>query len=344
MTGGGDCPGLNAIIQAVVTRASELGYEVLGILDGYEGLMEGRVTSLGLSDVKELFDIGGTVLGTSRRNPFKSEEGVAKILETIRKHGIDALIVIGGDDTLSAALKLSGHGVKVVGVPKTVDNDLSATDYSIGFLTAVETAAEAIRRLHTTARSHRRVIVAEVMGRHAGWLTLMAGLAGGAHVILIPEKPLDIEEVCEIIRKREEAGEHYTIVAVAEGVKPSDMGDFVTLDEERDEYGHVRLGGIAKVLEKEIKKRAGKETRSVILGHVQRGGPPNAFDRILGIRLGILAVDLVKEGKFGYAAVLKGREVVPVKLEEVVKGEGQVPKHFLELTRFFSHVREEREK
>ena len=338
MTGGGDCPGLNAIIQAIVTRAYELGYETLGILDGYKGLIDGKAIPLRLSDVKDIYDVGGTILGTSRRNPFQSEEAVAKVLENIRRFGIDALIVIGGDDTLGAALKLSKRGVPIIGIPKNIDNDLLGTDYSVGFWTAVETAAEAIKRLHTTAKSHRRVVVVEIMGRHAGWLALMAGLAGGAHVILIPEKPLDIEDVCEVIRKREKAGENYTVVAVAEGVKPPEMGDFVTISKERDEYGHVRLGGIAMILADEIKKRTGKETRAVILGHVQRGGSPNAFDKILGIRLGILAVDLIKDGKIGYAAVLKGRDVVAVKLDEVVNGVRKVPENLLELTSFFSHI------
>lgn len=338
MTGGGDCPGLNAIIQAIVTRTIEYGYEVLGVLDGYTGLMNGNVKPLSLEDMEDIFATGGTILGTSRTNPFKTREGPQKALDTAKKFGIDALIAIGGDDTLGAAFQLSEMGLPTVGIPKTIDNDLSATDYSVGFQTAVETAAEAISRLHTTAKSHKRVMVVEVMGRYAGWLTLMSGLAGGAHVILIPEKPFDINEVCDVIKRREAAGKGYTIVAVAEGVKPVNVEDLITVSKERDEFGHVRLGGIAEVLEKEIEQRTGKETRSVVLGHVQRGGPPNAFDKILGIRLGLFAVDLVKQGKFGYAAGLRGTEIVPVKLKDAVEQLKMVKEDLFELTKFFSIV------
>ena len=336
LTGGGDCPGLNAVIQAIVLRASQYGFEVWGIKNGYEGLIEGEAQQLTPNDVKGILQIGGTILGTSRKNPVKSEETLRKVLENVKKLQLDALITIGGDDTLGAAEKLYENGVPVIGVPKTIDNDLSATDYSIGFWTAVDIIADALSRLHTTARSHRRVIIAEIFGRYAGWLALMGGLAGGAHVILIPEKPFTIDEVCEVIRRREESGEHYTIIAVAEGVKLPEVREAVTMAKEKDEYGHVRLGGIAKLLEEEIKKRTGKDVRSVILGHIQRGGPPNAYDRVLGIRLGMKAVDLVKEKKFGYAAVLRGTEIVSVKLSEVVGKMKQVPKEFFEYTSLFS--------
>jgi len=336
MTGGGDCPGLNAIIQAVVTRANQYGYEVLGVLNGYAGLLDGNIKPLSLQDVEDVFRLGGTILGSSRKNPFKTEHGPQKVLDTIKRFEIDALIAIGGDDTLGAAHKLYKMGLPVVGVPKTIDNDVSGTDYCTGFQTAVDIAAEAIERLHTTAKSHSRVILVEVMGRYAGWLTLMAGLAGGAHIILIPEKPFDIDSICEIIKRREAEGKNYTIIAVAEGAKPKSIEDFITVSEEKDEFGHVRLGGIAKVLEKEIAKRTGKEVRSVVLGHVQRGGPPNSFDRILGIRLGIFAVDLVKEKKFGYAACLKGTEIVAVKLEDIIGKPRRVSENLFELTNFFS--------
>jgi len=336
MTGGGDCSGMNAAVQAVVARATEYGDEVLGVLWGYEGLLNGDVRQLSLRDVEDISRTGGTILGTSRTNPCKTEKGPQKVLDTIKKFGIDALIVIGGGDTLGAAYELGKRGVPIVGVPKTIDNDLSAIDYSIGFQTAVGIAAEAIERLHTTAKSHRRVIVVEVMGRYAGWLTLMAGLAGGAHVILIPEQPFDIDSVCEVINKRQAEGKTYTIVAVAEGAKPRSLEDFVTLSEERDEFGHVRLGGIGGVLEKEIAKRTGKETRSVVLGHTQRGGPPNPFDRILGIRLGLFAVDLVKQKKFGYAACLKGTEIVSVKIEDMVGKLRTVEEDLWGLTGVFS--------
>jgi len=336
MTGGGDCPGLNAIIQAIVTRAVEYGYEVLGVLGGYLGLLNGDIKSLSFQDVEDIYKVGGTILGTSRTNPFKTKDGPQKLLDTVKKFCIDALIVIGGDDTLGAAHELSKQGVPVVGVPKTIDNDLSATDYSIGFQTAVDIASEAIERLHTTAKSHQRVIVVEVMGRYAGWLTLMAGLAGGAHIILIPEQPFDIDSVCEVINRREAVGKTFTIVAVAEGAKPKRLDDFVTVNEERDEFGHVRLGGIAQLLEKEIAKRTGKEARSVVLGHLQRGGSPNSFDRILGIRLGLFAVDLIKEKKFGHAACLTGTKIVPVKIEDMVGKLRTVQEDLYELTEVFS--------
>jgi len=336
MTGGGDCPGLNAIIQAIVTRATEYGYEVLGVLGGYLGLLNGDVRPLSLEDVEDIYSVGGTVIGTSRTNPFKTKDGPQKVMDTVKKFGIEVLIAIGGDDTLGAAYELSKQGLPTIGVPKTIDNDLSATDYSVGFLTAVDTAADAISRLHTTAKSHQRVMIVETMGRYAGWLTLMAGMAGGAHVILIPEQAFDIESVCEVINKRQAKGKTYSIVAVAEGAKPRKLEDFVTLSEERDEYGHVRLGGIAQVLEKEIAKRTGKETRSVVLGHVQRGGPPNSFDRILGLRLGLFAVDLIKQGKFGYAASLQGTKIVAVKIEDAVGKMRTVDEELFDLTKLFS--------
>ncbi len=336
LTGGGDCPGLNAVIQAAVVRAAQYGFEVFGIKNGYEGLIKGEIKPLRREDVEGIYEIGGTMLGTSRKNPVKSEEDVKKVMENVKKFQLDALITIGGDDTLGAAEKLYERGIPIVGVPKTIDNDLSATDYSIGFWTAVDVIADALSRLHTTARSHRRVIIAEIFGRYAGWLALMGGLAGGAHIILIPEKPLNLQQICDIIKKREEEGKHHTIIAVAEGVKIPEIGELVAAAAEKDEYGHVRLGGIAKLLEQEIKKRTGKDVRSVILGHIQRGGSPNAYDRVLGIRLGYAAVDLVKEKKFGYAAVLRGTEIVPVKLSEVVGQMRKVPEEFFDYLGVFT--------
>jgi len=319
LTGGGDCPGLNAVIEAIVKRANQYGYEVTGFLKGYAGLINNEYKPLRVEEISGIFSIGGTILGTSRVNPFKREGAPQRITENIKRHQIDALIVIGGDDTLGAAYKLYEMGLPIVGVPKTIDNDISEVDYSVGFMTAVETIAQAIERLHTTAKSHERVIIVEVMGRYTGWLTLMGGIAGGAHIILVPEKPFKIEEVCKIIREREEEGKKYTIIAVAEGAKPENIKEFITISKECDEFGHVRLGGIAKILEKEIAKRTGKETRSVALGHVQRGGSPNAFDRILGIRLGIHAVDLIREGKFGHMVCLRGTKIVAVKMESALK-------------------------
>jgi phosphofructokinase-like protein len=336
IAGGGDCPGLNAVIQAIVTRAFEYGYTVLGVLNGYAGLINGDIKPLSLDYVDGIYEVGGIIIGTSRTNPFKIEDGPRKVMETIKKFGINALIAIGGEDTLGVASNLIKMGVPAVGVPKTIDNDVSATDYSIGFQTAVSTATEAISRLHTTAKSHQRVIVVEVMGRHAGWMTLMAGLAGGAHVILLPEQSFDVQEVCDVINKREAKGKKHSIVAVAEGAKPKHIEDLVTVSTEKDAFGHVRLGGIAGVLEKAIAKRTGKETRSVVLGHVQRGGSPGAFDRVLGIRLGLYAVDLIKQKKFGHAAVLHGTKILAVKLEDATKELKTVGEDLFELTKFFS--------
>ena len=336
LTGGGDCPGLNSVIEAIVFRATQYGFDIWGIEDGYKGLIEGRARPLKIDDVKGIHFLGGTILGSSRKNPTKSEEDIKAVVSVFKKLELDALITIGGDDTLGAARKLSERGIPIIGVPKTIDNDLSATDYSIGFWTAVQTIAESLERLHTTAMSHRRVIVAEIMGRYAGWLTLFGGLAGGAHIILIPEKPLDIEEVCRIVKERDERGEKYTLIAVAEGVKVPTTGKLAVAAAERDEFGHVRLGGIAKFLEEEIRRRTGKQVRSTVLGYIQRGGPPNAFDRILGIRLGYKAVDLVKEKKFGYAVVLRGAEIIPVKLDEVVGQLRKVPEEFFEYMNIFN--------
>jgi 6-phosphofructokinase 1 len=336
LCGGGDAPGLNAAIQGIVTRASKYGYEVYGVLRGYEGLINGDFKPLKPEDVEDIFRIGGTILKTSRTNPYKRPEDLKKILENMKKSKIDVLIAMGGEDTLGAASKLFKDGVPVVGVPKTIDNDLSGTDYTIGFQTAVSVATESLERLHTTGKSHERVMVCEIMGRHAGWITMYAGLAAGAHVILPPEKPFDINSVCDIIKRRDERGKKYTVIAVSEGARPKDVKDLTTVSPEVDEYGHVILGGIGKVLAEEIKKRTGKTTRSVVLGHLQRGGSPIAFDRILGLRLGIHAVELVKERKFGYATSLKGTKVLTVKLDDLVKEYRTADEDLLELTGTFS--------
>jgi len=338
LCGGGDAPGLNAAIQGIVIRASRHGYEVYGVLRGYEGLINGDFRPLRPEDVEGIFRTGGTILKTSRTNPYKRPGRVRKILENIEKFKIDALIAMGGDDTLGTASKLFKDGVPVVGVPKTIDNDLSGTDYTIGFQTAVSIAAEALERLHTTGRSHERVMVCEIMGRNAGWITMYAGLAGGAHVILPPERPFDIESICDIIRRRDEQGKKYTVIAVSEGARPKDVKELITVSPEVDEYGHVRLGGIGKVLADEIKERTGKATRYVVLGHLQRGGSPAAFDRILGLRLGIHAVELIKEGKFGYAASLRGTKIVTVKLDDLVREYRVADKDLLDLADTFSGV------
>lgn len=318
LTGGGDCPGLNAVIRAIVRKGiTSYGYDCYGIKNGWLGLIEGKIIPLDLNSISGILPRGGTILGTSRTNPFKSEGAVGKIFANLTKFEIEALIAIGGEDTLGVAQKLYEKGVKVVGVPKTIDNDLSCTDYTFGFDTAVSIVCEALDRLHTTAEAHHRVMVVEVMGRHAGWIAVMGGIAGGADLILIPEVPFDLDEVCREIQKRRERGKDFSIVVVAEGAQLKENG-LVVQSEERDAFGHVRLGGIGHFLGREIEKRTGLETRVTVLGHTQRGGSPTAFDRILATRFGIAAIDLVREGKFGMMVSLQGNKVVPVPLEKAV--------------------------
>ena len=318
LTGGGDAPGINAVIRAVIKKGIQnYGYEIIGIKDGWNGLLTREYEHLDLKSAVGLLQRGGSMLGTSRTNPFKREGGQETILRNARKAGIEALVVIGGDDTLSVAHKMAEHGLKCVGVPKTIDNDLMGTDYTFGFWTAVGIATEALDRLHTTAETHHRVIILEVMGRYTGWIALEAGLAGGADVILIPEKPFDIEEVCECIRQRQQRGRTFSLVVVAEGAKPKG-GVEIVYSESLDEFGHIRLGGVGYFLGKEIEKQMGVETRVVVLGHVQRGGSPTAFDRILATRFGIAAIDLVHGKKFDCMVAIKGNKIVHVPLEEVV--------------------------
>ena len=335
LTGGGDAPGLNAVIRAVVVKGEKLGYKIIGIKDGWRGILEKDIEPLNLDKVEDIHREGGTILGTSRTNPYKEANGEQKVIENMKQLNLHALVAIGGDDTLGVANKLCKKGVKVVGVPKTIDNDLSATDICFGFDTAINRVAEAIDRLHTTAEAHHRVLVVEVMGRHAGWITLEGGMAGGAHVILIPEEPFDIDEVCKLIKNRKEKGKSYSIVAVAEGALPKGGTKFFTQEEGKDAFGHVKLGGIAKALEKEIEKRTSIETRSVILGHLQRGGSPLAFDRYFATRLGLKAIEMVKEGEFGKMATLKKGELVSVPLEEAVGKMRTVSKELLEEAKVF---------
>ncbi|KUO13281.1 6-phosphofructokinase [Streptomyces sp. SS7] len=316
LTGGGDCPGLNAVIRAVVRKGvQEYGHEFIGFRDGWRGPLEGRSVRLDIRAVRGILPRGGTVLGSSRTNPLKEEDGIRRIKDTLARQRIGALITIGGEDTLGVAAKLSGeYGVPCVGVPKTIDNDLSATDYTFGFDTAVGIATEAIDRLHTTAESHMRVLVVEVMGRHAGWIALHSGLAGGANVILVPEQPFDVEQVCAWVTSRFRAS-YAPIVVVAEGALPRD-GDLVLKDGSLDSFGHVRLSGVGEWLAKEIERRTGKEARTTVLGHVQRGGTPSAFDRWLATRFGLHAVDAVHEGDFGTMVALRGTDIVRVPLAE----------------------------
>jgi ATP-dependent phosphofructokinase / diphosphate-dependent phosphofructokinase len=319
LTGGGDCPGLNAVIRAVV-RKGEVGYgdEFVGFLDGWRGVVDNKTTVLDVERCRGILPRGGTILGTSRTNPYKIEGGVAKALDTLRSQRVDALVAIGGEDTLGVAHKLSQEGVSVVGVPKTIDNDLSATEVTFGFHTAVQIATEAIDRLHTTAESHDRVIVCEVMGRHAGWIATYAGIAGGAAEILIPEEPFDIDEVCRNLKARHAKGRYASIVVVAEGAIPVE-GTMTIASREVDQFGHPRLGGIANLLAAEIEQRTGFETRVTILGHVQRGGTPTAFDRVLATRFGVAAIDSVHDRAFGQMVALRADSIVRVPLEEALK-------------------------
>ncbi|MDP9845198.1 6-phosphofructokinase [Streptosporangium lutulentum] len=324
LTGGGDCPGLNAVIRAVVRKGVTVhGHEFVGFRDGWRGPLEGDTMPLDVQAVRGILPRGGTILGSSRTNPIKIDGGVEKIKENLAAGGVDALIAIGGEDTLGVAKQLFDKGVKVVGVPKTIDNDLNATDYTFGFDTAVNIAVEAIDRLHTTAESHHRALICEVMGRHAGWIALHAGMAGGANVILIPEKPFDIDRVCAYVESRFKT-RYAPIIVVAEGAHPVE-GQMALQAGELDSFGHVRLGGIGEMLAKEIEKRTGKEARTTVLGHIQRGGTPTAFDRVLATRFGLQAIDAVHDGDFGVMVALQGTDIVRVGLAEATKELKTVP-------------------
>ena len=338
LTGGGDAPGLNAVIRAVVVRALRSGHRVTGFLRGWKGLIEGDSIELDRESVRDLHRQGGTILHSSRTNPMKVDGGLETISKNLESSGIDLLIAVGGEDTLGVAQKLSEMGAKVLGVPKTVDNDLSATDYTFGFDTAINYIMDALDRLHTTARSHERVMVVEIMGRHAGWMALHGGIAGGAHIILIPEREFDTDEVCSFLRKRFDEGRRYAIVAVAEGAMDPEIARHVMHSAEKDAFGHVQLGtgiGIGEALANEIEDRTGLETRHVILGHVQRGGPPSAFDRVLGTMLGVKVVEMAEEGLSGQMAALRGGEVVSASLKEAVGKLKTVPAERYERAEIF---------
>ena len=315
LTGGGDCPGLNAVIRAVVRKGVEVyGHEFVGFRDGWKGPLEGLTMELGVRQVRGILPRGGTILGSSRTNPFKVNGGLDQIRRNLKELGIDALIAIGGEDTLGVATKLHTDGVQVVGVPKTIDNDLNATDYTFGFDTAVNTAVEAIDRLHTTAESHHRALIVEVMGRHAGWIALHAGLAGGANVILIPEIPFDIDKVCAYVESRYRTN-YAPIIVVAEGAVPV-QGQMVTKDQTLDPFGHVKLSGIGEWLAAAVEDKTGAEARTTVLGHIQRGGTPTAFDRWLALRFGLHAIDAVHEGDWGVMVSLRGTDIVRVPLAD----------------------------
>ncbi|MFQ5881455.1 MAG: 6-phosphofructokinase [Candidatus Methylomirabilales bacterium] len=337
LTGGGDCPGLNAVIRAVVRKAVDHhSLEVLGIKQGWVGLMREELRPLSLRDISGILPKGGTILETSRVNPFTIEDGPRQVQETMQREGIEALIVVGGEGTLKIATRFSQMGVNLVGVPKTIDNDIARTDLTFGFDTAVAIATEAIDRLHSTAEAHHRVMVLEVMGRNAGWIATLAGIAGGADCILIPEAPFTMAEVCELIMRRHERGKDFSIIVVAEGAKPPDLG----LEESRiwtryDDFGRKRLGGIGTLVGNEIEQRCGIETRVTILGHVQRGGSPTPFDRVLASRFGIAAVDMVLKGDFGKMVSLQGNKVTAVPLEEAVATYKEVDPELFEIAKIF---------
>ena len=321
LTGGGDCPGLNAVIRGVVRKSLQFGHEVIGIREGWRGILEKNFMKLDRDSVSGILHRGGTILGTSRTNVYKVDKGEATVIKNMADLGIDALVAIGGEDTLGVASKLADAKVHVVGVPKTIDNDLNATDFTFGFDTAVNIATEAIDRLHTTAESHNRVIVVEVMGRHAGWIAVYAGMAGGADIILVPEINYDINEVCKLIKQRHEGGKSFSIVVASEGAvakktEGTKDADMILQDQKLDSFGHVRLGGIGQMLAEQIEKITGYETRSTVLGHIQRGGSPSAFDRVLGTRFGVFAAELVNSGQWGKMAALKGNDIVAVSLAE----------------------------
>ncbi len=343
LTGGGDCPGLNAVIRAVARKAIvKYNYQVIGILQGWRGLMEyGLTEELNLDKISGIIHRGGTIIKTSRTNPFKEKDGVKRIIEKKKSLGLSAIIAVGGEDTLGVAAKLFEEGVEVVGVPKTIDNDIWGTDYTFGFDTAVNIAMDAVDRVHTTAESHNRVMVVEVMGRHTGWIAIEAGIAGGADFILIPEKPVDLNRVCDAICKRHERRRDFSIVVVAEGAKIAAEGKDKVLevevvqDEGKDAFGHVRLGGIGKILASEIQKRTGFETRFVILGYIQRGGTPTAFDRMLGTRFGIAAVDLVHRKEYGKMVTLRGNTIGAIDLKEAISKTKPIDEDLYEIAEIF---------
>jgi len=334
LTGGGDCPGLNPTIRAIVRKALNVGVKVTGIRNGWRGIIKKETVKLDLNSVSGILPKGGTILGTSRTNPYKNKGDLKKIKENLRSLKLDALIAIGGDDTLGAAYKLSMDGVHTVGIPKTIDNDLSCTDFTFGFDTAVNIATEAIDRLHTTAESHHRIMVVEIMGRHAGWIATYAGIAGGADIILIPEVPVDLKDICGTIKKRHARGKDFSLVVVSEGAKLKKQ-NLILKTKKKDAFGNVLLGGIGNIIGEELEKRTGYETRVTVLGHVQRGGTPSAFDRVLATRFGVKAVELVLKGDFGKMVALKGNKIISVPLKDATGKTKTVDKGLYDIARIF---------
>jgi len=336
LTGGGDCPGLNAVIRAVVRRSHALGYDVLGIKNGWAGLIHGLVEPLTDFSVTGILPRGGTILGTSRTNPFKQMDHVQKLKSNWQKFGLTSLVAVGGEDTLGVAHKLyKQESYPIVGVPKTIDNDLAGTDYTFGFDTAVQIVTEAIDRLHTTAESHKRVMVVEVMGRHAGWIATHSGMAGGADCILVPERKFNVDEVCALIKKRIDRGREFAIVVVAEGATPDETHQVMSKPGHLDDFGHMQLGGVGEWLGAQVEAKTGIETRVTVLGHIQRGGTPTAYDRVLATRFGLKAVELVREKQFGLMASLRGTEIVAVPIDEALSQKLLDPKVFDDAAVFF---------
>jgi len=334
LTGGGDCPGLNPVIRAITKQAIKGKNEVFGLRYGWKGLIEKNLIPLDLRSVSGILHKGGTILGTSRTNPYKKENGESLAVNSFKELGLDALIAIGGEDTLGVATKLAKKGLPIIGVPKTIDNDLAGTDFTFGFDTAINIVMDCIDRLHTTAESHDRIIVVEVMGRHAGWIAVYSGIAGGADFILTPEIPIDIDEVCTSLGNRHQEGKNFSIVVVAEGASFKDENLFLQ-EKKLDEFGHVRLGGIGETLGKFIEEKTGYETRVTVLGHIQRGGSPSAFDRVLGTRFGVKAYELIKEKRFGRMVSLKGNQIVDVPLEDATAKLKTVDSELYEIAKIF---------
>ena len=335
LSGGGDAPGINAVIRSVVRHGiRSYDFEMIGIKDGWSGLLAGNYSTLNLNSISGILTKGGSILGTSRTNPFKTTNGPEIILENMSKESIDAVVVIGGDDTLTVAYKMGEMGLKCVAVPKTIDNDLVGTDYTFGFNTAVAIATEALDRLHTTAEAHHRIMIIEVMGRYTGWIALETGIAGGADIILIPEEPFELAEICKYIKSRKKRGKNFSLIVVAEGARPKNRKE-ICYSNCTDEFGHARLGGVGYYLGKEIEKTLKMETRVVTLGHIQRGGTPTAYDRILGTRFGKAAIDLINNQKFGLMVALKGKDILAVPLKMIVGKRKTVDSDLYDLAKIF---------
>ncbi len=336
LTGGGDSPAINAAIRAIFIRATKYGYKIIGIRNGWEGLIKGNAGLLQISDVANILSTGGTMIGTSRTNPYNIDNGVVMVLENIKKFSLDAIITIGGEDTNGVMYKLyTQHGLKGVGIPQTIDNDIAYSDYSIGFESSFEIVTEAIDRLRTTACSHNRVMIIEIMGRDSGWLTLYSGIAGGADIILIPEVNFKFDEIARVLKDRKERGANYSIIAVAEGAKPAELDKQITSKATVDSFGHIQLGGISKIIADELEGRTGFECRTVVLGHLQRGGAPTAFDRLVGTRLGAYAVDMIHQGKFGNLAVMYKGEITAIPAAQALTEKKPMDMDLYELTKLF---------